>query len=144
MSASAITDGIVTMLSAASVFGSTGVSKNSFQVMESTSGSCCIVQVPGLQSGATTFGTNYGNMRLWDFILYTYVRDTGDAPAAMNRMLTMIDTVVACIEADQSLQGTCFELRNISMRRDPQRAESYAGATWLPAEWHLGVVEQTT
>ena len=140
MSASAIADGLVTLLSAASVFGAGNVSKNSYQVLETSTGSCVVVQWTRLTSRAMTFGNL--RHRVWNFQLRCFIRDTGDAGAVLNRVWTATDGILACLESDDTIQGTAKEIDDISGTRDPEGAfVTPGGGTWLPVEFNVAVVE---
>lgn len=121
------------MLSAASVFGSGMVSKNSYQVLESAAGSCAVVQWVGLRSMRTTWGNGPERRnRVWGFQIRCFIRDTGQAPAVINRVWTATDLVVGTLEADDTILGTADELEDINGSRDPETVLTVGGATWLP------------
>lgn len=130
MSASTIADALVTMLSAASSFGTTAVSKD-YGVMDTCSGSCCVVTWRGLTSVQATFGPNWD--RTWVHTIHGFVKDTNDQQALMGRAISFIDNVRDVIESDPTLQGTVNNVQNITARRDVGAAvRSNAGMTFLP------------
>ena len=144
MSASAIADGLVTMLSAASVFGPGMVSKNSYQILETASGSCAVVQWTGLASHRTSMGGAGANRnRLWDFQIRCFIRDTGQPTAVMNRVWSATDLVLSTLESDESINGTAEELEDVTGTRDPETVFTVGGATWLPFTMTARILEWT-
>jgi hypothetical protein len=144
MSASSIADGLVTMLSAASVFGTGMVSKNSYQVLESSSGSCAVVQWTGLTSQRTTYGGAGANRnRTWNFQIRCFIRDTGQAPEMINHVWTATDLVLSTLESDETILGTADELGDINGSRDPETVFTVGGATWLPFTITAQILEWT-
>jgi len=141
MSASAIADGLVTMLSAASVFGSGNVAKNSYQILETSTGSCAVVQWTRLISNPMTFGDPRSRQRTWNFQIRCFVRDTGDPNAVLNRVWSATDGIIACLESDDTIQNTAQSLNSISGTRDPESAFTVGGATWLPFDIGIEVNE---
>jgi len=144
MSASAIADGLVTMLSAASVFGPGMVSKNSYQILETTSGSCAVVQWSGLTSRRTSMGGAGANRnRWWNFQIRCFIRDTNQPTAVMNRVWSATDLVLSTLESDESINGTAEELEEVIGIRDPETAFTVGGATWLPFTMTARILEWT-
>ena len=138
--ASAIADGLVTLLSAASMFGSTGVSKDSYQVVE-TSTCSAVVRFVGLHSEAVGFGRPPDRQRTWQFNIKCYVRDLGDPQSTINRVWLCADKVVSCLESDDTIQGTADRVDNIDVTHNPERAETTGGGTWLTLEVVPNIVE---
>ena len=139
-SASAIADGLITMFSAASQFGSGNVSKNSYQVMETSAGSCLIVQWTGYSHRPQVFGSPANTRRTWRMNLKCYIRDTGNPVATLNRVWTATDNILNCLYADDTLQGTVDMLTSVEANRDPETAYTAGGATWLPIEYNLEAI----
>ena len=140
-SASAIADGLVTMFSAASLFGAGNVSKNSYQVLETSAGSCMVVQWVRYNSTPMTFGTPMAARKIWSFSLKCYVRDTGDPGATVNRVWRATDNVVACLAADDTILGLVDEIGAITATRDPELGYTVGGATWLPFEFTIETLQ---
>jgi hypothetical protein len=138
MSASAIADGIITNLNAASVLGSGGASKN-YEVMELTSGCCAVVGWTGGVSTPVTFGTPA--QRGWTHTIEAYIKDTGDHPAVMKNNFALVDKLIATIESDLSLQGTVQIVSEVRARRTPGEAVSLGGMTWYPMVVELDSTE---
>ncbi len=141
MSASAIADGLVTNLSAASVFGNGCVSKTSYQILESSACQAAIVQWARLKSEAITFGDPRDRQRTWNFIVECYLRDLGDPVQLLTRVWSLTDTVIASIESDETLQGTCDEVNTITGAHDSKSALNIGGATWLTFDLNLEAIE---
>ena len=132
MSASAIADAYVTMLGAASVFGSGNVTKGDYGVLNRASGSCCVVEWSFLDGGPATVGGGDPEHE-WTHELALFVRDSGDTARTAERTLTAIDAVVGCLMADQSLQGEAAgNLQGIRADRAPREAIEVGGHRWLP------------
>ncbi len=138
MSASAIIDGIITSLGAASVFGSNNVSKN-YKVLESSSACCCVVNWTGYNHVVTQFGG--GGNRTWTFSLEVYSKDTGNASATIDKTILCIDKVAKAFEHDQTIQGTCEKINRITGSRRPGEAMIVGGFTWLPMPMSIEVLE---
>lgn len=130
MSGSAIADALVTMLSATSVLGSGNVSKSSYQVLEIASTCSAVVQWTRLRTEQNTFGGSH--KRIWDMDIHAFIRDTNDPVAAVNNVWSITDKIVACLDADPTLLGTCVDTGLLNGNRDPEQAYVVSGATWLP------------
>ncbi len=141
MSASAIADGIISNLSAASVFGTGNVSKSSYQILESSACQAAMVYWTRLTSEPATFGNPRDRDHIWSFTVECYLRDTGDPVQLLNRVWSLTDTVIASLESDDSLQGTCDALNTITGAHDSKSALNIGGATWLTFDLNLEVVE---
>jgi len=140
MSASAIADGLVTMFSAASLFGASMVSKDSFQILESSSGSCLMVGWTGLTDTAMNFGN--GKERHWTFNLHCYIRDTGNAVGVMDKVWTATDLIIACLDSDDTIQGTAQGIDSISGHNDPEHAYQLpSGALWKDFNFQVSIME---
>ena len=139
MSGSAIADALVTMLSAASVLGSGNVSKSSYQVLESAATHSAVVQWTGIRTEQNAFGGQH--RRIWDMDMHVFIRDTNDPVAAINRVWSLTDKIIACLDADPTLLNTCTDTGMLSANRDPEQAYVVGGATWLPFHMNLEVQE---
>ena len=131
MSASAIADALVTMLSATSALGTGSVATN-YSVLESSSGSCAVVGWTGFTSNPDTFGDPRERSCQWTMLIQGFVKDEGDPVATMNRVLATVDTIQAVINSDDTLQGTVEETLQLRGDRDPDTAVLTGGMTWLP------------
>ncbi len=141
MSASAIADGLINNLSAASVFGGSNVSKNSYQVLETSCCQAAVIHWTRLTSEPVTFGDPRDRQRTWNFVIECYLRDTGDPVQLLTRVWSLTDTVLASIESDETLQGTCDEMNTITGSRDSKSALTIGGATWLTFDLNLEAIE---
>ena len=141
MNASAIAGGLVTLLGAASAFGSQYVSSSSYQVLESSTGSALVVQWTGLRSEPMTHGDD--RRRLWNFQLRCFIRDTGQAESVLGRVWAATDVIINALESDPTIQGTATEVQGISARRDPETAMTVGGATWHAFEYNVEILEWT-
>lgn len=129
--ASALKDALITNLSAASVFGA-GQVAITYDVMESTSGCCCIVNWQELQSESMTFGNN--RREIWTFLLEAKVKDLGDPFQLTANTFAVIDKIVATFKTDDRLQGEAQGIGRLAANRVPGEAETIGGATWLPVD----------
>jgi hypothetical protein len=144
VSASAIADGLVTLLSAASVFGSANVTKDSYQVLESSACACAVVQWSGFSSGRMTHGGAGGDRRrVWSFQVRCFIRDTGQPEALLRRTWIATDKFVSAIESDPTIQDTADDLGDITGYHDPERVYSVGGATWAPITFTAQITEWT-
>lgn len=131
MGASAISDALVTMLSAASVFGDGMVTKDDYGVLERASGSCAVVEWVGLGGEPTAIGGEFDD--LYTHEIAAFAKDLDDPKATLRRVLSVIDGVVSCIRADQSLQGTAGgKVQEIRANREPRVSLEAGGQRWLP------------
>jgi hypothetical protein len=144
MSASAIADAIVTNLSAASVFGAGGVSKSSYRVLESMSGSCAVVSFADMMARPVTFGSPRKFDSDWTLEVTIFIKDTGDPSALLNKVFTATDGTLASLRSDDTLQGTSDGIVQISGGFEPGRAVETGGFTWLPVTFRVVVRELGT
>lgn len=135
--ASAIKDGFVTTLSAASVLGSEQVSTN-YAVMESTSACCCVVSFTGYENTAMTFGND--REEAWMFYLQGYLKDTGNPITLKNNVFAFTDKIIRALKDDDTVQGTAKGLGRVLISHDPEVAFVAGGATWLPVEFSVEVL----
>jgi hypothetical protein len=135
-SASAIKDGFMTGLSAASVFGSGQVDTN-YGVLESTSACCCVVSLAGYENEAMTFGNNRDET--WTFFLQVYLKDTGDPLTLKNNVFAATDKVISYLKEDDTIQGTAKGLGRTLASHDPEVAFVVGGFSWLPVEFMVEV-----
>ena len=137
--ASAVCDALITMLSATSVFGASAVGLT-YKVLETASGSAAVVvSLTGFNSISISFGGD--KERSWIFGTKLYVKDTGNPNTALARVGKCVDATLACLESDDTLQGTVDTILAIRGSRDPDRLEETGGAIWLPVEVGIEVRE---
>jgi hypothetical protein len=141
MSASAIADALVTMLSATSAFGSGAVSKSSYKVLETSSASCAVVSPLSMTSIPTTFGSPRDRERLWTFRVQGFRKDTGDPDAVLSGVYAIIDAIVDCVEGDDTVQGTGEATGEFEMEHTPGEALIVGGAAWVPVFVDVGIKE---
>ncbi len=130
MSGSAIADALVTMLGAASAFGSTAVGKD-YSVLERSSGSCCVVTWRRFTSVESTYGGG-SHDRQWTHSIQGFIKDLGDPISLLGRVLTFSDTILNVIEHDGTLQGTVNSVNQVNAARDLNAAVQAGGAFWIP------------
>lgn len=131
MSASAIADALETMLSAASVFGDGNVTIGDYKVLETTSACCAVIEWSAYDSEATAFGG--GNReRAWIHQVAAFVKDRGNPVALAAGVLSTVDMVIDCLDADDSLQGTVESVDGVRASRDLREALTVGGMAWLP------------
>ncbi len=138
-SSSAIADALITMLSAASVFGTNMVTKNDYSVLEKAAGSCATITWTNLKSVAVAFGND--RERSLTMRVDVFVRDTSNPIEVLNNVYTAGDVAVTCLEADDTLQGTVNMVDAIQATRNPDRFVQAGGVTWLPVEILVEVTE---
>jgi hypothetical protein len=128
MSASAQVDALVTMLSAASVFGASMVEVETYSILNFASGSCAVISTIGLEDEPTEFDNGY--TRWWTHQIDCFSKDQGDPYATKARNLKMLDTVVSCLEADRTLLGTSDATGRITATHNPNYALVIDGLYW--------------
>jgi len=134
ISGSAIGDALVTMLSAASVFGPGRVADDDWSIIEHSEKSA-VVELVGFTAQMHTFGVPADFEVTWNHVIYIYVRDTGDAPAVKRNQIAIIDRVLGTILADDTLQGTVEKLTNVTGARDPTSIFTIpSGESWLRSD----------
>jgi hypothetical protein len=143
MSASAIADALVTMLSAASVFGSGAVSKSSYKVLETVAASCAVVSPLRCETVPVTFGSPRERERNWTFRIQGFRKDTGDADAVLNGVYAIIDGVIDCVESDDTVQGTALATGDFVIEHTPGEALTVGGAAWVPVWIDVSVIERS-
>ena len=141
MSASAIADGLLANLSAASVLGNGNVSKNSYQTLESSACQAAVIHWARLTSEPITFGNPRDRQRTWGFTVECYLRDLGDPVQLLNRVWSLTDTVINSLESDETLQGTCSEMNTFTAAHDSKSALNIGGQTWLTFDLNLEIIE---
>lgn len=135
-STSAIADTLVTMFSAASQFGPGNASKDSYQALETSTGSCMLVKWTRYQGQPMTFGSNQPR-QTWNFNLKCYLRDTGDPSVVLGKVWTATDNIINCLADDATLLGVVDDVINVSATHDPETAYTVGGATWLTLEFNV-------
>ncbi len=138
MRASAISDAFVTLLSAASVYGSGFVSKGKYDILETTSGSCAVIFSTGVTSTETAFGARD---RDWSYTIENFFKFTGDVDAMTHMATCALDLVVATLESDPTIQGTAAGIGSIQGRIPPFANVEAAGAYWMLFPMTLTVKE---
>jgi len=128
-SASAIADGFLANIGAASVLGPTNVSKNTYQVLESAASAACVVRWQNFTSRPVQFG-DFDAEDTWTFQLRLYLRDTGDAVALLNRTWTVPQKIIDSLRSDNTIQGTCIKINSIDANQPDDMVEA-GGHTWL-------------
>ena len=140
MSASAITDALITMYGAASAFGSD--CGRTYKVMETTSGSCMVVSWTGLNDSHVTFGGGAAT-EIWTFGLEVFVKDSGGPTADMGRSVQVADTVLGVVRADRTIQGTTDHFVSLTGDRNlpPENFVEAGGHIWHRHNFFLTVEE---
>ena len=110
-------------------------------MLETSTGSCAVVQWIRLVSMPSSFGMPRDRQRTWNFQIRCFVRDTGDPNAVLNRVWSATDGILACLDSDDTIQGTADAINSISGARDPESAFTVGGATWLPFDMTAEIVE---
>jgi len=141
-SASSIADGLQTLLSAASVFGTGMVGKAEYRVLEQSSGSCAVIEFADVESRPTSFGNPRGREREWTYNIKCYLKDTGDPISVGAKSLTLTDTILLALESDDTIQGTVDAINRIHVSRELETALEVGGFAWLPFDIAIDLVEE--
>lgn len=127
--ASAITDAIITNLTATSVMGIKSACTN-YKVVET---SVCTAVVGWQAHASFPIAMGGGKERQWTHVIELFIKDRSTDPAGtMNKTIQLVDKVVASLESDDTLQGTVDTIMEIRGGRTPGEALSVGGNTWLP------------
>lgn len=129
-SASAMADGFLALLGAASVFGSDNVSKNSYKILETSACAAVVISYARAVSEPVAFG-DYNRQRDWVFNLRLYLRDTGNPIDLLNRTFTATETMLDALETDPTVQGTAVKINSIDINNSPGETFVVGGQTWL-------------
>lgn len=141
MSGSAMLDGLKTLYSAASLFGTGMVSIETFDVLETCSGSCLVLSEVGMASEDSAWGTRDHVRR---FRLDVFLKATGDPFAYRKRKLTATDLVIAAIEDDPTIQGTAESIGRLEMNFEPNMGIKIGGQDFTNARFTLEAKETAT
>ena len=130
----------MSQLGAASAFG--GDAGTHYGILESSSGSAVVIQWVALASRKDQFGLAT-NERTWTIALDMFNKDTGDPIAVGNRNKACIDTLISCIESDDTIQGTGEWTGAIRATRPlpPEGIFEAGGANWFRMTTEIDVVE---
>jgi hypothetical protein len=134
VSSSALTAAYVTMLGAASAFGSDAVGED-YSVLESASGVAVVVQWTGLESEPQTM-TSWGRTtrrNVWTMTFEMFSKDTNDPAKIIADRKRMVDVTMNVLLADETAQGLADRVRTIRAARTPGEARVAGGALWSPA-----------
>jgi len=140
MSGSAIADAIITMLSATSCIGTGAVSKD-YKVLETTTGSCAVVNWLGMNEKSVAFGNPADKEILWTHSILGFVKAGGDVSETYQRVLDFPDKVVTTLRSDDTLQGTVTEVKAIRAKRDPELGATAGGTLWFPVFFEVDSIE---
>lgn len=130
MSASAISDGIITNLSAASVVGASQVATH-WGVLETTGACAAVVIFRGLESTPWALGNR--RERFYTHRATLYVKDrSGNATLLERDIQALTDKSVCSLELDRGLQGNpdIWEVSSITGEHDPTNTVEAGGAMW--------------
>ena len=126
--ASAIVDGIITNITAASVLGTKSACTN-YKVLETTGACSAVVGWSAHSSFPVTMGTT--KEKQWTHTIELFVKDNSDPVTTMNRTIWLIDKVVASLDSDDTIQGTVDTILEIRANRAIGEAFTAGGHTWL-------------
>jgi hypothetical protein len=129
-SASAIADGILANIGAASVLGSVNVSKNSYQVLESAACAAAVVSWLDFQSQPAQYG-GFDARDIWRFSADIYIRDTGNPIHLLNYTFTLPQLVLDSLKSDPTLQGTVILINSIAGQNSPGDVYTKGSHTWI-------------
>ena len=129
MSASAMLDALVTVLSAASCFGASMVGKSTYDVLDRASGSCAVVSPGSYKSVVDTMGLSTTDQL--DISLEMWVKDNGDVSTFHARVVRMIDTTASTLRSNLHLLGT-GEIYEFNASYQSGRALEHGGNIWVP------------
>jgi hypothetical protein len=130
VSASAITDGFITQLGAASAFG-VDVS-DTYRVLETTSGSCCVVNWTGATPALGAFGGGGTLNYVYVFSIESFIKVKEQPSANAPRVSATLDTVLTCLYNNMTIQGTVEDITKIESKRElpPEGLLEVGGHLW--------------
>jgi len=131
-SASAVADGFVTLLGAASCLGSgntlvDSVSKDSYKVLETSASAACVVGWTNFSSEPSR-GTRE---QRWNFQLRLFIRDLGNPQQTLQRSFSVPQLVISTLHSDITVQGTAVEIQSIAATNTPGDLLEVGGQYWL-------------
>ena len=140
-SASGVCDALVTMLSAASVFGSGGAAWT-YDILESHTGSAAaVISFLSLDRRPVAYGNPTDKEGRWLFSVNLFIKDAGNAKTTLTRVSAAIDAVISCVDADDTLLSTVELVTGLRATRKPDEYIEAGGATWLPVEMQVEGLE---
>jgi hypothetical protein len=142
MSASAICDGVIINLSAASVFGASMVQMTTYDVLNTASGSCAIVNPLGLVSEPDRFGSPRARADEWKFGVDIYVRHNNNPTTTKTNIIKAVDGVRKSLGSDDTLQDTCLQTTAITMRYEPTRSIVVSGIAWQEIRFTIAALDK--
>jgi hypothetical protein len=139
MTSTQIADALITMLASASVLGVGMVKKNDFSILETSASSCAVISWSGLNSTAISFGND--RERKLTMKVGIFVREVSNPTETLDNVYLASESVVACLESDDTLQGTVSMVDVIRATRNENDFLDVGGVTWLPVEVLIEVTE---
>lgn len=139
MSGSNIGDGLVTVLTNASAFDSTNVSKDDYSILEKTAACALVVQPSGLVNRGHAYGRSWAIT--WTIRIDGFVRDIGDPLQTLRNLWKLPDEVLAAVNADQSLNSSACQAMIVSGTRPKDILVNVGGQIWLPFDFIVEALE---
>lgn len=141
MSASAMIDGLIAVLSGSAIFGANMVGNYDFSVLERASACCAVVGFAGIDAHPTTFANPSEFENEWTLDFLAFIKDTGNPALVGPRINSMVDSVLTSIKANDTLQGTCDLITGLKGSHTLGEGLEVGGAIWFPVAFRVTAKE---
>lgn len=107
MSGSAMADGLISILTSASAFDSSNVSKNDFGTIEQAATCALIVRPWSWEAERFTFGNEM--KVIWDLLVECYIKDSGTSTTDLNNLWKINQEIFVAVQNDASLNNSACD-----------------------------------
>lgn len=133
ISASAVRDGLVSVLSGSAYFGQNTVDTD-YKILETSSACCVVVSWAGYEGNPITMGAGQGGVHI--FLLELRLKEMDAPTAIMDRTVESVDKILNALRSDDTLNGTAKGIESLEGTREPGVAfVSPGGNAWLPIDF---------
>jgi hypothetical protein len=133
VSASAVRDGLVSVLSGSAYFGQNTVDTD-YKILETSNACCIVVSWAGYEGNPISMGAGQGGVHI--FLLELRLKEVDSPTLIMDRTVGAVDKMLDALKSDDTLNGTAKGVESLEGSREPGVAfVSPGGNTWLPVDF---------
>lgn len=133
VSASAVRDGLVSVLSGSAYFGQNTVDTD-YKILETSNACCIVVSWTGYEGTPITMGAGQGGVHI--FLLELRLKEVDSPTSIMDRTVDGVDKILNALKSDDTLNSTAKGVESLEASREPGTAfVSPGGNTWLPIDF---------
>ncbi len=133
VSASAVRDGLVDVLSGSAYFGQNTVDTD-YAILEKSSACCVVVSWAGYEGTPITMGAAQGGVHI--FLLELRLKEKDAPTKILDRQVEAVDKILDALRSDSTLNGTAKGVESLEGSREPGTAYvTPGGNTWLPIDF---------